>query len=201
MRLAELAQLRDPRCAEIVGSVGPQWHVVEVFASAQAQVATELAQRRFGIYVPEIEETIVKRGRKFDRRVPMFSGYVFVCMWFSDQHWQWITDTEGVVGVVGALTDEEIDIVRRIENRERPIFIEIPPADPEPVQRRPKKKRRWKNRKSDKAKAKAAKPKLITEADLRAEIITTRAWSAFDDVIELDSDGRNQTLRKALGLS
>ncbi len=201
--MAELArppEIRDPRFAEIIGQDGPRWHVVEVYASAQADVADQLARHRFGIYIPEVEETVVRRGRKFDRRVPMFSGYVFVFMWYSDQHWQWITNTEGVVGIVGALTDAEIDIVRNVENQKRPIIIELPVAvEAEPVRCKGKKKNRWKNRKS--ARTKVAKPKPITEQDLRNEIITTRAWSALDDIVELDSEGRNQTLRKALGLS
>ncbi len=198
--LARPAQVMDPRYAEIVGRHGPKWHVVEVFASSQVDVADELARHRFGVYVPEFDETVVRRGRKIDRRVPMFSGYVFVFMWYSDQHWQWITNTPGVIAIVGSLTDDEIDIVRKIENQKRPVIIELPVAvEPEPVRSKGKRKNRWKNRKS--SKATVAKPKLITEQDLRNEIITTRAWSAFHDLIELDSEERNQTLRKALGLS
>ncbi len=198
--LARPAERRDPHYAQIVGEKVPRWFVVEVFASAQAEVAAELAEHRFGIYVPELDETVIKRGRKIDRRVPMFKGYVFVFMWYSDQHWQWITNTPGVLAVVGSLTDAEVDIVRKIENQNRPIIIDLPAAVEAPAARsKSKKKNRWKNLKS--AKAKAAKPKVITEQDLRNEIITTRTWSAFDDLIELDSEGRNQTLRKALGLS
>jgi transcription antitermination factor NusG len=200
--LARPAELRDPRHAQMIEGRAPRWHVVEVYASEQADVAAELAEHRFGVYVPEVDETLVRRGRKIDRRVPMFSGYVFVFMWYSDQHWQWISNMPGVLAIVGALTDEEIDIVRVIENKNRPVIIELPPlvVHAEPVARsKSKKKNRWKNRKS--AKAKVAKPKPITEQDLRNEIVATRAWSAFDDLIELDSEGRNQTLRKALGLS
>lgn len=203
--MAELArpvEVYGLRNAEIIEGKTPEWHVVEVYASAQVDVADELEKHRFGIYVPEVDETVVRRGRKIDRRVPMFSGYIFVFMWYSDQHWQFITSTPGVMGIVGALTDAEIDIVREIENRDRPVIIDLPSAEPdlEPVPRkRSKSKRRWKKQKA--LRAKAAKPKIITEQDLRNEIITTRAWSAFDDVIELDSEGRNQTLRKALGLS
>jgi transcription antitermination factor NusG len=155
----------------------------------------------FRVYVPEVDETVIRRGRKIDRRVPMFSGYLFVFMWYSDQHWQWITNMPGVLGIVGSLSDAEVDIVRAIENRERPVIIELPAAgEVEPVARsKSKKKNRWKNRKS--SKARVHKPKPITEQDLRNEIVATRAWSAFDDLIELDSEGRNQTLRKALGLS
>lgn len=195
---------RDPRHAEIVIGKDPKWYVVEVFASAQVEVATALAEHRFGVYVPEVEETVVRRGRKFDRRVPMFSGYLFVFMWYSDQHWQCVSSIPGVVEIVGTLTDDEIDVVRTIENMKRPVFIEVATeAEPEPepaARTKSKKKRRWKNRKGAKAKA-PAKPKVITEDYLRAQIITTRAWSAFDDVLQLDSEGRNQTLMRALGLS
>lgn len=203
--LAKPFEPRDPRHAEIVPGKDPRWYVVEVFASEQTSVAETLAGHRFGVYVPEVEETVVRRGRKFDRRVPMFSGYLFVFMWYSDQHWQCISGIRGVVGIVGSLTDAEIDVVREIENSKRPVIIDVravPEPEPAPaVRSKSKKKRRWKNRKGAKAKAKAAKPKVITEADLRAEIITTRAWSAFDDVLQLDSEGRNQTLMRALGLS
>jgi transcription antitermination factor NusG len=201
--LARPVEIHDPRNAQIIEGEAPRWHVIEVFASVQAKVAAELAEHRFGVYVPEVDETIVRRGRKIDQRVPMFSGYVFVFMWYSDQHWQWISNTPGVIAIVGALTDVEIDIVRKVENMKRPVFIDLPPdeADVEPVPRkRSKSKRRWKKQKSLRTKG-AKAPKVITEQDLRNEIITTRAWSAFDDVIELDSEGRNQTLRKALGLS
>jgi transcription antitermination factor NusG len=202
--LAKPFEARDPRHAEIVAGEEPRWHVVEVFASVQVEVAETLAGHRFGVYVPEVEETVIKRGRKIDRRVPMFSGYLFVFMWYSDQHWQCISSIPGVVEIVGALTDAEIDVVRAMENLKRPVIIDIEPEpEPEPVpvaRSKSKKKRRWKNRKGAKAKA-PAKPKVITEADLRAQIITTRAWSAFDDILQLDSDGRNQTLMRALGLS
>lgn len=201
--MAELSrpiELRDPRNAQIIEGLTPQWHVIEVFASAQAEIVAELVEHRFGVYVPEVDETVVKRGRKFDRRVPMFSGYVFVFMWYSDQHWQWISNIQGVIAICGSLLDKEIDIVRTIENLQRPIAINIErAAETQPTTRgKSKKKKRWKKGKSNKAKAKF---KPITEQDLRAEIITTRAWSAFHDIDELDSEARNQTLRKALGLS
>lgn len=199
--LARPVEVYGLRNAEMIEGKTPKWHVVEVYASAQADVAAELAGYRFGIYVPEIDETVIKRGRKIERRAPMFSGYIFVFMWYSDKHHQQIKNTPGVVDIVGQLSDAQIDIVREMENSKRPVIIELP-ADPEPEpvkQSKSKKKKRWKNRKT--AKAKAAKPKIITEADLRAEIVTTRAWSAFDDILQLDSQGRNQTLMRALGLS
>jgi transcriptional antiterminator NusG len=205
--LARPVEPTNPRYAEIVGGRSPRWHVVEVYASMQADIAADLAHHRYGVYVPEVDETIIKRGHKIDRRVPMFSGYIFVFMWQADQNWQWITSTPGVVAILGELSDEEIDIVRKVENTKRPIVIalaapsEVEPEPQTPARTKSKKKRGWKKRTSRKSRPKAVKPRIITEADLRNEIITTRAWSAFDDLIVLDSEGRNQTLRKALGLS
>jgi transcriptional antiterminator NusG len=197
------AEIRDVRNAQIVEGRAPRWYVIEVFASAQADVVKELVDHRFGVYVPEVDETVIRRGRRIERRVPMFAGYVFVFMWHSDQHWRWISDTPGVVEIVGWLPDADVDIVRAVENGKRPIAIEMPADVPvEPIEakqsKKSKKKNRWKKGKSGK-RAKAAK--VITEDDLRAQIVTTRAWSAFDDILELDSEGRNQTLRKALGLT
>lgn len=193
-------QSQKQRNAEIVEGCDPIWVVIEIIARMHADVYKELVGHRFGIYVPEVDETVIKRGRKIDRRVPLFSSYMFVFYWPSDRHWSLIANTPGIVEIVGKLSEAEIDIVRAVENQKRPVTIELPadqPAEVVPV-KKSKKKKRWKGRK---AKGKTKKPKVITEDDLRNEIITTRAWSAFDDILELDSEGRNQTLRKALGLA
>ena len=42
---------------------------------------------RFGIFVPEIEETIVRRGRAIDRKSLMFTRYIFVFTWLTDQNY------------------------------------------------------------------------------------------------------------------
>lgn len=105
--------------AEIIDGEKARWYVVEVYASEQHDVAAELAKQRFGVYVPVVRETIISRGRKIDRNVPFLSGYVFVFMWFSDEHWRWICDTRGVVSILGWLDDEEVYRVRYEEGCEQ----------------------------------------------------------------------------------
>lgn len=180
--MAELARTYVPfdvRAAQLSPNVTPKWYVVEV---RSRDVEAELIERRFGIYVPECDETIISRGRKIERRMPMFVGYVFVFLWDTDQNWQQIVATPGVVGILGVLSDEEVDRVRRRENTERPVTLQSFPM----LQHAPtgKKKRRFR---------KSRKPVTVMVED---EIVCVRPWSAFEDAIEtLDSDGRTQALR------
>ncbi|MBR0855651.1 transcription termination/antitermination protein NusG [Bradyrhizobium liaoningense] len=106
----------DPRAAELVDGIKPRWYVVEV---KSREVEKELAKRRFGIYVPETIETVVCRGRKFDRATPMIGGYVFVFLWGTDANWQRLARTYGVTQILGWIDDEEIDRLRFEENCER----------------------------------------------------------------------------------
>jgi transcriptional antiterminator NusG len=177
--LARPAATYDPRDAEIVPGITPKWYVVKVYPGAERKVADELVARRFGIFIPESEKTVVRRGRKVDRVELMFPGYIFVFVWDVLQHRSRIECIPGVAGLVyvnslpASISDEEIDIIRSVENGERPLRM----PNGKPTRRRKK----W-------------KPEKI-------EIISVKAWSPFaDDLIELDSQGRNQSLMRALGL-
>lgn len=185
--MAELAKPfmpYDPRNAELVEGVTPKWHVVETFAHCERKVADELVARRFGIFVPESDETIIKRGRKIKRVQLMFPGYVFVFVWDVLEHRARIEAIDGVLQLVlitspigpvpAELSDQQIDQIRAVENGERPL----------PDVRANKKGRRKAKRAFDN------------------DVIAVHPWSAFQDrLLTLDSEGRNQTLRKALGLS
>jgi transcriptional antiterminator NusG len=120
--IAEIAGRFQPsrlKNAEIVEGEEAKWYVVEVYASEQHDVAFELAKHRFGVYVPVVKETVVLRGRKIDRNVPLLSGYIFVFMWFSDQHWRWISDTRGVIAILGWVEDKDVHHVRFAESYEQ----------------------------------------------------------------------------------
>jgi transcription antitermination factor NusG len=111
---AEMAKPRrafDPRDAEIGGS-SVRWYVVSVF-SRDAEV--ELAKRRFGIFVPAIEETIISRGRKRERHVPLVPGYVFVLLWETDENWSRVANTPAVDKILGWVSDKEVDKLRAQE--------------------------------------------------------------------------------------
>ncbi|WP_296741412.1 transcription termination/antitermination protein NusG [Mesorhizobium sp.] len=179
--LARPAATYDPRDAEIIPGVIPKWYVVKVYPGAERKVADELIARRFGIFIPESEKTVVRRGRKVDRVELMFPGYIFVFVWDVLQHRSRIECVPGVTGLIyddgkpAVITDDKIDIIRAVENGERPLVKETTNG---------KRGRRRRKR-----------------AAVDMEIVSVKPWSAFaDDLIALDSQGRNQSLMRALGL-
>jgi len=196
--LAKPVMSFDSRNAEMARGVTPAWYVIETNPRRERKVADELVSRRFGIFVPEIEETIVRRGRKFERKSLMFTSYIFVFLWLTDENYARIKHLDDVMrfltmddGKPAVISDHEIDILRAIENGKRPFpLVEIEGgADQQPPARLSKRaRRRWK-----------PKPKFV---DPIKDTIAVRAWSAFHDgFVTLDSEQRNQTLLKALSLS
>jgi len=154
------ARTFDPRMAQVVPGIEPEWHLVEVFSRESER---ELAKRGFGLYVPEYRETIVRRGRKIYSRKPMFPGYVLVFMWNGGGNWARVRACDGVIGFIGALHDEEVDLIRAVENAQRfPCF--------------------------------RIKPRHYSR-------MRTRRWEEWlQQIRSLDSDKRNQALRKLLSL-
>lgn len=193
----------NPTLAEIMPGVTPRWHVIETHPNRERTAAAHLVARRFGVFVPEKDETIIRRGRKLEQTSLMFRGYIFVFVWGLLAHIKRIEAVPGVSRVMfvevseglrmpAVLTDQQIDEIRAVENRERP----LPPIIIPEHMMMPKGKRRWKkNQKSFYA---------LQQAQLKrdAEVVLCRPWSAFQDgIMSLDSEGRNQTLRNALGLA
>lgn len=192
----------NPTLAQIVPGMRPTWHVIETHPNRERTAASHLIARRFGVFVPEKDEVIIRRGRKLEQTSLMFRGYIFVFVWGINQHYNRIKAVPGFSRIVtvenpdgsrkpAVLTDEQIDQIRAVENRERPL-----PAIVIPEHMIMPKKRRWKkNQKSLYA---------LQQEQLRrdSEVVLCRPWSAFQDgLMTLDSDGRNQTLRNALGLA
>lgn len=194
--LVELARplvSHDPRNAEMVAGVAPTWHLIETYSNSEREVALELSKRRFGVFVPEVEEIVIRRGRKLDCVRPMFPGYLFVFVWDVLGHRDRIENISGVMRLVffhdgkpAVISDKMIDQIRAVENSKRPLPLPVVRAM---AQKRGKK--RW--RKSC---------TVMSENEADNEIIAVRAWSAFQDaLVTLDSGTLNQALRTALGLS
>ncbi len=190
--MAKPALIDGDRSAEITTGT-PAWYVVETYGQCERSVADELVARRFGIFVPEIEETVVRRGRMIDRKALMFTRYIFVFTWLNDQNYSLIKNTKDVFRFIATaegnkplvVTDEEIDMLRRMENRKRPFTVVFDDNEP-PAFLSKKARTRW-------------KPRVF---NAKRDILRVRAWSAFDDgFTALDSAQRNQTLEKALGLA
>lgn len=190
----------NPFAAEIVPGITPKWHLIETLPNHERTAAAHLIARRFGIFVPETEETIIRRGCKIEgyKRL-MFTGYLFVFVWDICAHLSRIQACPGVARVISVddepavITDRQIDQIRAVENSKRPLSMVM---DAEVVSTK-KKKRRWSKNNKDK---KEVELELQRQRD--NEIIACRPWSPFQDsLLSLDSEGRNQTLLNALGLS
>lgn len=187
--MAELARPYspvDPRAAQIGDDVTAKWYVIEV---ASRDVEAELVKRRFGIYVPEEDETIIRRGRKIDRRVLMFPGYVFIFLWETDANWHRMVSIRGVTTVLGTLSDDQVDKIRYCENCARPVLLQNFEVEQDVI---PKKRRK---------RFRKAKRKIVVVQD---EVVSVRAggWSRLEDaMMSLDSEGRNQALRNMLSVS
>lgn len=184
--LAEPVRTFDPRAAEIVPGEGPKWYLLEVFETSQREIQKELSKRRFGIFIPETEVVEVVRGRKITRRVMLFPGYIFVFVWDIDRHWSRIMGVPGVIQVM-ASADGTMTEGQKIGCAFGKPFV-IPDDKIDDIRRLEsgfvrKRRRRGKRQHDD-------------------DVMGVYPWSAFPDrILDLDSNGRNQTLRKALGLS
>jgi transcription antitermination factor NusG len=114
------AAIRNPYAAEI-GAAMAHWHVLSTVPGQERIAASHLAARRFGIYLPENEQTVVARGVKRQRRRLLIPGYVFVFVWGIAGNFRRICACPGVsrllfeCGRPAVIEDEEIDQLAALE--------------------------------------------------------------------------------------
>ncbi len=150
------------------------WHVLVTMPGQERIAAAHLTARRFGVYVAEMQAVDNRRGKE-----AMFPGYVFVFVWGIDQHWQKILGCPGITRILAPISWQDIDRIRAIENEHCPL----------PLVRAKLPRGYRRNRKRE------------DYARTTDQVVSVRSWSAFQDGIAgLDGEGRNQLLRKALGL-
>ena len=110
---------------------GRQWYVVNTYSGHENKVKENLEKRvesmglqniLFNIVIPEHVETEIKNGKKVNKTVNMFPGYVLVEMIMTDEAWYIVRNTPGVTGFVGShgagskpapLLPEEINSILR----------------------------------------------------------------------------------------
>jgi transcription antitermination factor NusG len=195
----------NPFAAEIVPGITPKWHLIETRPNHERIAAAHLIARRFGIFIPESELTVVRRGRKYETTRLMFTGYLFIFVWDILKHERRIESCPGVARIMrrvddrgnhpAVISDKTIDEIRAVENGQRPLpAIMLPPEISRPKSKK-KNKKKYKLRKKDKE-LHASPPQNDND------IVACYAWSPFQqDLKTLCDEGRNQSLRKALGLS
>lgn len=108
------AQTFDPRVAQ-VGEGQARWVLVQLFSR---DAERDIARKCFGLYVPEEREKTIRRGRRVDLRRPMFPGYALVFMWLNDGNWNRLMACDGVSSIIGPLHDEEVTLIRAVENKQ-----------------------------------------------------------------------------------
>ena len=192
VRVGDLVGYGDsrPLDAEMVTGTTPKWHAWETLPGHEQIFASHLSGRRFMIYLPEIEEDEIRRGRKVTTTKLLFRGYVFVFVWDMNRHRSRIESCPGAYRLVclgngepAIISDTEIHNLQRQENQRRPLKAMLE------IVKKPK--RRWRNKRVE------FREELIHDN----EIVSVRCRDALLDVYSLDSNGRNQALRRALGLA
>lgn len=90
---------------------GRQWYVVNTYSGHENKVKENLEKRvesmglqdcLFNIVIPEHVETVIKDGKKINKTVNMFPGYVLVEMIMTDEAWYVVRNTSGVTGFIGS---------------------------------------------------------------------------------------------------
>lgn len=90
---------------------GRQWYVVNTYSGHENKVKENLEKRvesmglqniLFNIAIPEHVETEIKNGKKVNKTVNMFPGYVLVEMVMTDEAWYIVRNTPGVTGFIGS---------------------------------------------------------------------------------------------------
>ena len=87
------------------------WYVVNTYSGHENKVKENLEKRvesmglqniLFNIVIPEHVETEIKNGKKVNKTVNMFPGYVLVEMIMTDEAWYVVRNTPGVTGFIGS---------------------------------------------------------------------------------------------------
>lgn len=186
---ARLESRKPKFYAEVIDGVTPHWHVVMTHPGQERTAAAELADRGFGIYVPEKEFTEIRRGRKVDGKRLLLPGYVLTFVWGIDEHCDRIRACNGVRDILfinghaALVPDWMVNQLRVEENRQRPLrtLVEVVTV----------KKRKRQSHKS------------IKEIDVHGnDIVSVHPYSPFIEAMRAETEGeRLSAFHKALGLA
>jgi transcription antitermination factor NusG len=99
-----------------VASVRPQWSVAYTSANHEKRVAEQLVQRSVEHFLPTYESVRRWKDRRTKLQLPLFPGYVFVCLSLCDRIK--VLQVPGVAWLVGfngqpaVVADQEIEALR-----------------------------------------------------------------------------------------
>lgn len=81
----------------------PRWIVATSKPQREKQAFENIERQGREVYSPQVYETIVSRGRRHKRVVPLFPRYLFVQI---DDSWRWLLSTLGVSSVIMGAGEE-----------------------------------------------------------------------------------------------
>jgi transcription termination/antitermination protein NusG len=81
------------------------WHVLWTRSHSEQLVHNQLADRGFQVFFPTIETWSRRRGMRHRTTVPMFPGYLFVCRRMDQQSYIEVSQTRGLVRILGESWD------------------------------------------------------------------------------------------------
>jgi hypothetical protein len=128
------------RIADVPGS----WHILRVQAGYECIVADRLADRRFGIYCPQLDLWRPGRAVILDRRLALFSGYLFTFLWGLGDNLPRVKQCPGVHGFLCKPDGEPVlvsdRIIKQIQDAEFELYVA---ALPRAFFRRRKRHEQW----------------------------------------------------------
>ena len=167
------------------------WYVLQITPAQERIAAGHLIGRRFGVFMPEVEQIRLKRGARRRILLPMFPGYCFIFTWLTARNYHRIKSSPGVYdflcieGQPALMADHIIDAVRAVENKQRPLV-----TTQEGIGMPRKVKRGWRRNR-----------RLSEQMIADNEIVGVHTWSALHDALRLDGAARNRLLHEVLGLA
>jgi transcription antitermination factor NusG len=123
----------NPLCAasfepewSAVPATEPQWYAVHTRSQHEKAVVNQLQRRGIETFLPLISEVHRWSDRRKVVQLPLFSCYAFVHMRLAPELWYTVTQTNGVLGFVGA-RGEGIPIPEsQIENLRALLSSDVP---------------------------------------------------------------------------
>ena len=124
------------------------WYVVNTYVGQEKKVKDNLERRiktmgleenLFNVLIVEETEVDYKNGKKVEKTINKFPGYVFVDMIMSDDAWYQVRNTPGVTGILGSSgggakpepvkDDEILTILRQMGMSEQKIVVDFKVGD------------------------------------------------------------------------
>jgi hypothetical protein len=123
---ADIEKREGKFAAEIVAGCIPQWHIIVTLPGREGTAADHLAERGFGVYVPQLDKKNAKTGAV--RSEKMFPSYSFIFVWDVEAHWDRIKACTGVSrilmrgpGLPAAIAPD--DLIQEIQGYEFQSFV------------------------------------------------------------------------------